>query len=98
MAQRARFRLWMIAHNTATSAVNTQRDSLRWYVNNVESMELQMAWSNGVRTTQWSALAPGATVREARDMGPSLFARPGTYAITIQQNAREVARLVVIVR
>jgi hypothetical protein len=98
MAQRRRFRLWLVARNVGASVADTQRDALEWTVNGQPSMALSMAFGNGVRENRWSALAPRDTVREARDMGESLFERPGVYIIALRAAGREAARITVRVR
>lgn len=98
MAQRGRFRLWMLARNIGRRTLDTQRDQLQWFVNGEASMSLSMAFGNGARDPRWSGLPAGTSVREAREMGESLFPRAGRYAITVNQGGREVARLVVTVR
>jgi hypothetical protein len=52
-----------------------------------------MAFGNGGRVRDWGALAPGATVREARDMGESLFPAPGEYELAMRREGRVVASL-----
>jgi archaellum component FlaG (FlaF/FlaG flagellin family) len=98
MAQRGRFRLWLLARNIGRRTVDTQRDQLQWFINGEASMSLSMAFGNGVRDPRWSGLPAGTSVREARAMGETLFPRAGRYAITANQGGREVARLVVTVR
>lgn len=98
MAQRRGFRLWLVAHNAGSAPIDTHRDTLEWLVNGRPSMELSMAFGNGVREQLWSSLPAGRTVREAREGGSWLLPRPGQYVFSIRMNGREVARRVVTVR
>lgn len=98
LAQRSSLQLWLVARNNGSTPIDTRRDTLEWFVNGQQSFELAMAFGNGVRTTQWSSLAPGTSVREARAGGDWLFPRRGRYVIAIRLNGREVARRVITVR
>lgn len=93
MAQRRSFRLWMEARNTGSRTVDTGRDQVEWFLNGQASMTADMAWGNGVRELTWSALPPGARVREARDMAEHLFPSPGSYELVMRLAGRDVARL-----
>jgi hypothetical protein len=96
-ARRSTFRLWLVARNVGSTPMDTQRDRLEWFVNGRRSHEIEMAFGNGARTGEWSALAPRATAREARE-GAWLLPSVGTFVFSIRMNGREVARRVVIVQ
>ena len=99
MAKRGDFELWIVAHNLGPGVQDTARDRLAYRVNGKESMMLAMAFGNGGREREWSALPPGKTLREARggstdpSFGQSLFPAPGDYHLTIEELGRLVAAL-----
>lgn len=93
MAQRRTFRIWMEARNVGGRVEDTRRDALEWLLNGQPSRTAAMAFGNGGREAAWGALPPGTTVREARDMGESLFPAPGSYELVVRRGGREVARL-----
>lgn len=93
MSDLPRFKIWIVVTNHSTRPVDTKRDDLELRVNGATSMAFGMAFGNGVRTGEWEALAPGATLREARGLGDALFPSPGTYRLDLEQAGVRVAKL-----
>lgn len=59
------------------------RPGASFTVNGQASMELDMAFGNGVRETRWSTLPPGESAFDEREMGLSLFPAPGNYDLAM---------------
>jgi len=83
MAQRATFRLRRTATNEGSGPLDAMHSSAQFTLNGEASMALDLAFGNGARESLWSALPPGRTVFDEREMGDSLFPAPGTYVITM---------------
>lgn len=98
MAERARWRLNIAATNHGPSAVDPERHRMSFTVNGAQSMVMDMAFGNGLRGPEWGSLPPGATARDARELGPSLFTAPGNYDITMLYDGAPVTTLHIRVR
>lgn len=98
MSQRASFRLTVAVTNRGRGTADPGRDVLRFRVNGQDSMALDMAFGNGLRSTEWSRLPPGRRVTDARDMGETIFPRPGEYTLELVAGEQVVATLRVRVR
>ncbi len=83
MARRAAFRLRRQVTNTGSAPADAMRTMATFSLDGAPSMELDMAFGNGVREQRWSALPPGETVFDERAMGESLFPVPGDYEIAM---------------
>lgn len=83
MSQRARFRLRRQVTNEASAVRDATQASASFTLDGASSMSLDMAFGNGARSSQWAALAPGATVSDDRMMGEDLFPAPGDYVIAM---------------
>ena len=94
MADRASFLLRRQVTNDGTAAADAMHASASFAVGGASSMELDLAFGNGARESQWSALPPGVTVFDDRDMGESLFPAPGDYTITMSTDGVTVGTTV----
>lgn len=83
MADRAKVKIWIVATNKGSSTLPTMREALELRINGKPSMEFAMAFGNGLRTMDWDGLAPAKTVREAREMGTTLFPAAGDYDLEL---------------
>lgn len=92
MASRETFRLGISATNGGSGPVRPDRGRLGFFVNGERSMAAELAFSNGATDRTWSELAPGATARDERALGTSLFPAPGEYDIELRQEGRVVGR------
>lgn len=93
MSARAQWRLQIAATNQGDATVNPQRHRLSFFVDGRPSAVTDMAFGNGGMVREWLALPPGATVRDARELGESLFTAPGDHEIAMRYLDVEVARL-----
>ena len=83
MAQRATFRLRRTVTNEASEPLDAMHAMASFTLNGEDSMSLDLAFGNGAREMRWSALPPGESAFDEREMGESLFPAPGTYVIAM---------------
>ena len=83
MAERATFRLRRTVTNDANEPLDAMRSMASFTLNGADSMSLDLAFGNGARESRWSALPPGESAFDEREMGDSLFPAPGTYVIAM---------------
>lgn len=83
MAERATFRLRRTATNEGIGPLDAMHSSAQFTLNGEASMALDLAFGNGAREMRWTAVPPGESVFDEREMGESLFPAPGTYRIAM---------------
>ncbi|NUO48769.1 MAG: hypothetical protein HOV80_07930 [Polyangiaceae bacterium] len=85
MKTRKDFRITIKATNVGKETTDTGRHQMS-FSTGVEGggRTLGLAFGNGHRAKEWSALPPGETVEESRSMGESIFRKPGDYTIQIE--------------
>lgn len=83
MAERATFRLRRTATNEGSGPLDAMHSSATFTFNGEASMALDLAFGNGAREMRWTAVPPGESVFDEREMGESLFPAPGTYRIAM---------------
>jgi hypothetical protein len=82
MAERGRFTLRIIATNQSASSVDPQQHLGEFRLGGVAHVGLNLWFGNGLRSTAWSELPAGETVRDERRPGENLFDAPGVYVIS----------------
>ena len=93
MARRSSVVVTIRAANVTGAVRDPHRDPLDVLVDGTSSMELSMAFGNGVRVKEWSAIPPGQYVTDSRE-GMELVTAPGDHVITIAHDGHELARTV----
>lgn len=87
----ASFRLEMSVTNDTGAPIDPKRSELSFHVNDAPSQVLDLAFQNGAMDASWSSLAPGASAKDAREPGASLFQAPGAYRIDLRHGGVTVA-------
>lgn len=82
MAQRGRFVVEIAVTNEGSETVEPLLHEGDFQVNGQSHVGLNLWFSNGTRTRDWMALAPGQSARDRRKPGEQLFEAPGEYVLS----------------
>lgn len=97
LERRRTFRMTLYAQNNGSTVVNTRRDAIEWYINGQRSPQFAALFASRVRSEQWAALRPRASVRDVQAAG-ELMPSAGRYVFSIRLDGRELAQRTITVR
>lgn len=91
------FRIEITAYNHGKETLNTHRNLLNVRMNGQPSGPFRLRWNQGAPDAKWSALGPGESVTEKRELTDFIYALPGDYNLELFHGSLLVARLRVTV-
>lgn len=97
MADRARFQLTISVTNRTGVPIDPERGAIDMLMGGQPCAVCNLAFGNGVLDPSWMSLAPNATATDTRNVGESLFDKPGVYEIVLRFRGQEVSRTTIIV-